>query len=1254
MRKSALLTLFLIILFVLSSFSGSTVSSSVDESRSGIGNGPLDESRWADWIWDRDHNSIDDRLDEKIESDPTLRTGIFIDYAYPPTHKDTARLSVFDLEIRYVYTIIDTICARNVLVKDIEGISKLPGVVMVEYEEEITGYLDVGSPTVKARQSVEYSPNTVWDLGFLGTDVSVAILDSGVDDGPSPAPPPYHMSLDDLDDDITTIDDPKFIAGADVTKAIYVNDGSYNPDDGALGHGTHCAGVAVGTGGSSEFMGVAPQARLVDIKVMENYGSGVMGEVVRGIDWAVEHSEEFNLRILSMSIGANYNSDGNDAASQAVNNAADAGVISVVAAGNGGNNIIGPPASADRAIVVGALNDHNTIDRSDDNVWQSSNVGPRIDDGDSDPMDEMKPDVLAPGVNIMSAKSDTTGTNIQFSGTSMACPHVAGVVALMLEANPDLTPDEVKEILHATAEMPEDIEPSTPDDDVYNYAYGWGFVDAYKAVRMAQEDDITPPIISNVEVVDVGFSTATISWTTNKPSNSIIQYGETTALGLQIEDLDNYELDHSMTLYDLSSDTDYYYNIQAYDDNGFGPGESGILGPFHTDDQADTTPPKFLEGPYLLGAPDDTTATIYWRTDEVCDSEVEYGLDTSYGNLKTDLDDEFEHTIILTSLTPSTEYFYKVHSTDPSGNKESSLGFSFITASEPDTEPPEVTKGPDAGDITHESARITWETLHEASTTTVRWGKTISYEEGPFEDEAPLVDHSVKLNDLDPQTKYYYQIESADEVGNTVTIGDSSHFFTTLEVPDETKPEITGIAVTILTDESASIEWMTDEPGTSWVDYGEGNPGTEPSVGDNDYKIEHNISLEGLKPSTKYFYQVRSADQNGNERVSEKDFFVTLAKMDKEAPSILTGPSVWAIGESTATIVWTTDEDSDSTIHYGTTTDYGSSKNDPALTTNHQVILTDLTPETTYHFKVASSDKTGNSMESSDSTFETLDVSSPLEIQFLNLNSGDTLSGVVSIKGTVTGGIGNIKSVRYRIDDEEWRSTSSTSSFTILLDTSKYSEGEHTLTVEANVGEMTMQEDISFVIEHKEDDPSDSMLWVLFVLLAVVIIIVVVLIATRSISRGKPYPQSTANYGDYGDGSDVSSMGYMEQETIGLGFIPDDEPEPSFYQDEEVSFTPDGFEQEPELSFMPDSEEVHFNIPDEVGFDTSDEVLFNIPDEVGFDTSDEVQFDLSEGTELGPMALENIRCPKCHGSFDADLSSPVHCPHCGFSSSVKH
>jgi subtilisin family serine protease/phosphodiesterase/alkaline phosphatase D-like protein len=1169
MRKINFFVLITVFILLSSVLSGSTTSTSIEDS--GIGSEQLESGWYETWIRDTDHNKIDDVLDAMIKNNPkTDRTRIFIDYSRKTTTDDVNRLKSYDLDVKSVYKIINTINVENVLLSDIEKLSKLPQVVMIEYEDEVHTLNDVGARAVKARNSTEYSPNTVWDMGFYGKDISIAIMDSGVDDGPAPAPPPYHLSLDDLDDDVLTLDDPKFIAGADFSRAFAIIDGSYNPDDGVLGHGTHVAGTALGTGDTSEYKGVAPQARLVDVKVMENWGSGVMGEVINGVEWVVEHKDEFNIRVMSMSIGGNYDSSGQDAASQAVNAAVDAGIVAVVAAGNGGSNTIGPPAAADKALVVGALDDHNTVDRSDDNVWGSSNVGPRNDDGDSDPMDELKPDVLAPGVNIMSAKSDTTAAYVQMSGTSMATPHVAGVVALMLEANPDLTPQEVKDIIHMTAEMPEEILPSTEHDDVYNYAYGWGFIDAYKAVKMALADDFNPPFISDIEV-NVNGNTALISWLTDKPANSIIKYGKTTALGSVAEDLENFETSHSMTLTDLDLDTDYYFNIQAYDENGVGPGESGIQNPFHTDDQLDTTPPMILEGPKVLDPILDTSATIYWRTDEASDSVVEFGFDVSYGNISSDISFDTEHTIILMNLIPDTIYHYRVTSTDSSGNPQPSSDNFFKTA--PEKQPLLITSGPYVNSITHDSATIVWET-DDFSTSLVRFGETQNYELDEIYDDYMDTYHSIELTGLEPTTKYFYQVESTNDEDTTVVVGDQSNYFTTLETPDTTKPLISKVEITLLTDSTCTIVWETDEESTSWVDWKQG----EPPVGSDEFILNHNITLDNLDPSTKYYYQIRSNDESGNE-ATFSDTFTTQELQDIIPPAILTGPSVWSLGENSATIVWSTDEESNSVIHYGLTSGYGLQKSDSSLKKSHQIILTDLEHGTTYFYKVSSTDENQNTVESEGTTFTTLEVVSPIEIEFVNLNPQDTISGIVTIDGRISGGLGDIQSVRYKVDNENWHNLGVGRTFSIILDASQYSEGSHTITVEAKVGEMVMQDDITFNVEHDDSNDDMAFLWTMLLIAALIMLIVVALIAIISKNRRKAQPAEPEYYDtSFGEEPQFYADDFGSQEALGIGFIPEPEPEPFYETQSAMSFVPDSPSFGHEISFVPDREPVQFNI----------------------------------------------------------------------------
>ncbi|MCI0497392.1 MAG: S8 family serine peptidase [Thermoplasmata archaeon] len=148
-----------------------------------------------------------------------------------------------------------------------------------------------------------------------------------------------------------------------------------------------------------------------------------------------------------------------------------------------------PCASADLAIAVGGVDNKDTTTRDDDEVDESySNYGPRDSDGDGDLMDELKPEVVAPGTHIASALYSPflqTGAGYtNNSGTSMACPFVAGVVACMLQANPGLTPADIDYLLTESAEA--HGEPYDPElSDKYNQHWGFGYVDAYLAVNMA-------------------------------------------------------------------------------------------------------------------------------------------------------------------------------------------------------------------------------------------------------------------------------------------------------------------------------------------------------------------------------------------------------------------------------------------------------------------------------------------------------------------------------------------------------------------------------------------------------------------------------------------------------------------------------------------------------------------------------------------------------------------------------------------------
>jgi len=268
------------------------------------------------------------------------------------------------------------------------------------------------------------------------------------------------------------------------------------------GHGTHVAGIIAGNGTRSDgaFVGIAPQANIVDVRVLSRTGSGRISSVVRGIEWVLAHRATYNIRVMNLSFGApTPTSYRTDPMSAAVEIAWRNGLVVVVASGNGGpgGNTVASPGIDPYAITVGATDDHGTVSPRDDTLAPFSSWG----SADSN----AKPDLVAPGRRIVSIRvpgsaldalfpdrvvvAPNGSTYMRLSGTSMATPVVAGAVALLLQRRPDLTPDQVKALLVATTQpygQDSGVAPPDPSAD------GTGLLDALAA--MQAETDTAPGV----------------------------------------------------------------------------------------------------------------------------------------------------------------------------------------------------------------------------------------------------------------------------------------------------------------------------------------------------------------------------------------------------------------------------------------------------------------------------------------------------------------------------------------------------------------------------------------------------------------------------------------------------------------------------------------------------------------------------------------------------------------------------------------
>ena len=370
----------------------------------------------------------------------------------------------------------------------------------------------------------------------------------------------------------------------------------------------------------------------------------------------------------------------------------------------------------------------------------------------------------------------------------------------------------------------------------------------------------------------------------------------------------------------------------------------------------------------------ENSAVVSWKTDvDATSSTVIYGtaLGGPYGTTVIGVGDEKSHLANLTSLTANTTYYYKVKSTNGGDETISVAEYSFTTNAFTIT-------GVTSSNVTSTAATITWNT-NVIATSNVDYGLTTGYGSSApavADATADSLGHSVALTGLTPNTLYHYQVKSEDASANEEVSVDMT-FQTQADLP----PVISSVlpdGITIGTDSSASINWDTNELSSSQVEYG-----TTSSTHGNYSNItpldatqitSHSVLLGALIPNTQYYYRVISVDEYTNQAVSAEYSFTTAT--DNTQP-VISGVASGTVTTTSATITWTTNENADSVVDYGTTVAYGSSKTDATQVATHQLLLTGLTPNTTYHYRVKSTDAYTNEAASIDFIFATLADSTP-------------------------------------------------------------------------------------------------------------------------------------------------------------------------------------------------------------------------------------------------------------------------------------
>ncbi|MDQ3918141.1 MAG: S8 family serine peptidase, partial [Acidobacteriota bacterium] len=385
------------------------------------------------------------------------RVGVVLQLNGKPSGKLNSLLSRAGVHVRAHLKALDAVTVE-LPASMVDELASFSEVEFVSADAEVASFGHVSATTgtdlVRTQTTKTLLGTTTTTLD--GSGVGIAIIDSGVDTN--------HSSFLDKSNGVRVVKSVDF-TGEGITSDPY-------------GHGTHVAAAAAGNGriSNAAYVGVAPNANIINLRVLNSKGAGSTSALLAALDWVLQNRTTYNVRVVNLSLGTPaVDSYRNDPLCKAVRKVVDAGVVVVAAAGNNGKDSAGrkvygqihSPGDEPSALTVGAANTFGTDARSDDAVTTYSSRGPTRGAW-TDPAgvvrhdNLIKPDLVAPGNKLVYAESannllvaqnpqldagvsgSAAREQMYLNGTSMAAPVAAGAAALLLQANPKLTPNMVK------------------------------------------------------------------------------------------------------------------------------------------------------------------------------------------------------------------------------------------------------------------------------------------------------------------------------------------------------------------------------------------------------------------------------------------------------------------------------------------------------------------------------------------------------------------------------------------------------------------------------------------------------------------------------------------------------------------------------------------------------------------------------------------------------------------------------------------